>query len=134
MKTEQAEKDAEFIKNYMTKYTDKHEAVLKRWATSREGIIPIGVKLSDTQVDAIVAAGHPNTCSDEAKSKVYYQSTPFSLKQGERLSDEDVNALRLFDTFEMLLEEEGGYKEAGRVLKDKKHMEGWDAMFTYRFS
>ena len=125
---------------YMTKYTDKHSDVLKRWATSRDGIIPIGAKLNDAQVDAIVAAGHPETCSDEAKAKVYYQSTPYSLKvnddngDGERLSDEDVNALRLFGTFEMLLEEEGGYVEAGRILKDKKHMEGWDAMFTYRFS
>jgi len=51
-----------------------------------------------------------------------------------KMSTSELEGQRLFKDFTIITEEDGGYREGARMLKEIGAVEGMDAMFTYRFS
>ena len=69
---------------------------------------------------------------EAAKLSKLEQPEPF---EGELL-EEDVNQYRIFSDFTVFVDKdyEGSYQEAGKIFKEMGRSDGFEAMFSYRFS
>lgn len=77
-------------------------------------------------------AGHPEEC--ELPGIYYKCGKAVALGLSEACELAELEQQRLFTDFKIITEEDGGYREAGKLLNSLGAMEGFDAMFTYRFS
>lgn len=88
-----------------------------------------GRDMPDSEVDQLLSAGPPTKCSTKG---VY-------LKCGceDPPTMEEIDAQRLFKDFSIFQGKEGfeaAYQDAAKTFKELGRMDGFDAMFTYRFS
>merc|ERR1712194_681814 len=90
-----------------------------------------GRTLSAEEVSNIIAAGPPAKCTTP---NVY-----FKCGCEEPPTLEEINAQRLFQDYTIFQGKtgtgyDGAYQEAGKLFKELGRMDGFDAMFAYRFS
>ena len=88
-----------------------------------------GRTLGEEEAAALAAAGPPAAC---ATPGVYHQCGCEAPP-----SREEVEAKRLFSDFSVFQGKEGyeaSYQEAAKIFKDLGRMDGFDAMFSFRFS
>jgi hypothetical protein len=110
-------------KERLEKLEKEDRARLNAWTRST------GCSLSDADVDKLIKAGPPSKCT---KSGVY-----FKCGCEEPPSREEIENNRIFKDFTVFTGKAGfeaSYQEAGKIFKDMGQMNGFDAMFTYRFS
>ena len=86
-----------------------------------------GRALADEEVDALLAAGPPAKCrTSGVYTKCGCEPPP---------TREEIEARRYWKDFEILGKGyEGSYQEAAPLFKEIGRMDGFDAMFAYRFS
>jgi hypothetical protein len=87
--------------------------------------------MAEAEIDTLLAAGPPETCTTAG---VYAHCGPAAAGPPPQA---DVQARRLFDDFSVLAGKDGyerSYEEAGALLRAMGKSDGFDAMFSYRFS
>merc|ERR1719436_577703 len=121
--TKAYEKDVEFMRIFQTKFPEewRKEFAMDTSATADE----------KPPWHRFLSAGPPETTAIEG---VYYKCSIEKSQAENPVTLDEIEAQRLFSDFKIITEEDGGYRECGKLLNKLGHMEGFDAMFTYRFS
>lgn len=123
-----AEREAGVIKKQgekerLEKQELEDRALLKAWEQKTKRT------LEDAEVEALLEAGPPSKCK-----------TPGIYKQcgcEEPPTPQEIERQRLFQDFTIFTGKAGfeaSYQEAAKIFKELGRMDGFDAMFTYRFS
>jgi len=123
-----AEREAGMIKKQgekerLEKQESEDRVLLKAWEQKSKR------KLEDAEVDALIKAGPPSKCT-----------TPGVYRQcgcEEPPTKEEIEKQRLFEDFTIFTGKAGfeaSYQDAAKIFKEMERMDGFDAMFAYRFS
>jgi hypothetical protein len=110
-------------KERLEKQEAEDRALLKAWEQKQNR------KLQDAEVENLIEAGPPAKCTTVG---VYKQ-----CGCEEPPSEQEINGQRIFQDFTIFTGKAGfeaSYQEAAKIFKELGRMDGFDAMFTYRFS
>eukprot|EP00927_Polykrikos_kofoidii_P055405 TRINITY_DN49665_c0_g1_i1.p1 TRINITY_DN49665_c0_g1~~TRINITY_DN49665_c0_g1_i1.p1 ORF type:complete len:381 (+),score=84.12 TRINITY_DN49665_c0_g1_i1:60-1202(+) len=110
-------------KERLEKFEADDRARLQRWEAKT------GRKMDDAEASKLVEAGPPAKCTTQGIYDRCGCEAPPTL--------DEIEAHRLFKDFTVFTGKEGfeaSYQEAAKIFKELGRMDGFDAMFTYRFS
>jgi len=126
----EAIRNLENDKNFEGK-KDRRLAIFRE--KDEEIVSKFGRKMDEKEVSELIGAGPPSLkCEyDSSQNSVYGNLM-------EEMTTKRISAMRKWKDFSVITNDkndyEGCYQEAGRVLTSMGLKEGFDAMFSYRFS